>query len=99
MKSIVQANAGGASNSPSVAGKKPGDIATAMNADEKKTMPAEDMKALIADIQAHGDAARGEMIFRRKTLSCFSCHAIGGAGGPGRPRSLERREPPRRSIT
>jgi putative heme-binding domain-containing protein len=28
-----------------------------------------------------GDAARGELVFRRKELSCFQCHAIGGAGG------------------
>ena len=70
-----------ASTSPAIAGKKPGDLASAMNADDKKTMPAEDMKALIADMQQHGDAARGEKIFRRKTLSCLSCHALGGAGG------------------
>ena len=81
LKSAAQANAGGASSSPPIAGKKPGDLAAAMNADEKKSMSADDMKAMMADVQQHGDAARGEKIFRRKTLSCFSCHAIAGAGG------------------
>ena len=52
-----------------------------MNADEKKILAPEDMKALLADVQQHGDPARGEAIFRRATLSCFSCHALGGAGG------------------
>jgi putative heme-binding domain-containing protein len=28
-----------------------------------------------------GDPVRGEAVFRRKELSCFQCHAIGGAGG------------------
>jgi putative heme-binding domain-containing protein len=28
-----------------------------------------------------GDAARGELIYRRPALACATCHAIGGAGG------------------
>jgi len=32
-------------------------------------------------VKEKGDAARGEAVFRRKELSCFQCHAIGGAGG------------------
>ncbi len=80
-KSILQGQAAGASASPNLPGKKPADIAAAMNADEKKTIPPDEMKALLAEAQQHGDAARGEKIFRRKTLSCFSCHNIGGAGG------------------
>lgn len=28
-----------------------------------------------------GDAARGEMVFRRSSLQCATCHAIGGVGG------------------
>jgi putative heme-binding domain-containing protein len=28
-----------------------------------------------------GDPARGELIYRRASLACTSCHAIGGAGG------------------
>ncbi|HVE43085.1 MAG TPA: HEAT repeat domain-containing protein, partial [Planctomycetota bacterium] len=31
-------------------------------------------------VREKGDPARGEAIFRRKELSCFQCHAIGGAG-------------------
>ncbi len=32
-------------------------------------------------VQAHGNAARGEAIFRRAELNCFKCHAVGDAGG------------------
>jgi putative heme-binding domain-containing protein len=32
-------------------------------------------------VRAEGDPVRGEAVFRRKELSCFQCHAIGGAGG------------------
>jgi putative heme-binding domain-containing protein len=40
-----------------------------------------EMKQLVADVQEHGDAARGEAIFRRADQSCLKCHAIAGAGG------------------
>jgi putative membrane-bound dehydrogenase-like protein len=40
-----------------------------------------ELKQLVADVQAKGDAARGEIVYRRKELSCVACHAIGGAGG------------------
>ncbi len=33
------------------------------------------------DVKASGDAARGEVIYRRESLLCARCHAIGGAGG------------------
>ena len=36
---------------------------------------------LVADVRARGDAARGEVVFRRKELTCYKCHAIAGAGG------------------
>jgi putative heme-binding domain-containing protein len=32
-------------------------------------------------VREKGDPVRGEAVFRRKELSCFQCHAIGGAGG------------------
>jgi putative heme-binding domain-containing protein len=48
---------------------------------EPKLLSAEEMAALLAEIRDHGDPARGEAIFRRHDLSCFKCHAIGGAGG------------------
>ena len=44
-------------------------------------LTAEQMQSLVRDVSEKGDAARGEMIFRRKDTACFKCHAIGGAGG------------------
>jgi putative heme-binding domain-containing protein len=43
--------------------------------------PDAEMKQIAADALAKGDAARGEKLFHRRELSCFQCHAIGGAGG------------------
>jgi putative heme-binding domain-containing protein len=40
-----------------------------------------ELKQLVADVQSKGDPARGEAVYRRKDLSCVSCHSIGGAGG------------------
>lgn len=42
--------------------------------------PAE-MKQLVADVAAKGDAVRGEKVYRRADQLCLKCHAIGGAGG------------------
>lgn len=39
------------------------------------------MIALAGEAETHGDAARGEMIYRQTELACIACHAIGGAGG------------------
>ena len=39
------------------------------------------MKALIDEIRAKGDPARGELVFRRANLNCYKCHGIGPAGG------------------
>ncbi len=36
---------------------------------------------LIKRIDASGDAARGELVYRRKDLNCTQCHALTGAGG------------------
>jgi putative heme-binding domain-containing protein len=47
-----------------------------------------EVNQLVADVAAHGDAARGEAIFRRKEQACLKCHAIAGAGGQVGP-SLE----------
>lgn len=41
---------------------------------------AENLDALTADVDQLGDAARGELVYRRKALACTSCHAIGSAG-------------------
>jgi putative heme-binding domain-containing protein len=54
---------------------KAGDLAAA-----RKPPTADEVKAMVADA-LKADAARGEVIFRRQDLKCFTCHAIGGAGG------------------
>lgn len=40
-----------------------------------------DVPSLLAEMQASGNAARGELLFRRDDLQCLKCHAIGDAGG------------------
>ena len=40
-----------------------------------------DMKQIAARVAVEGDAAKGEVIFRRKDIGCVNCHAIGGVGG------------------
>jgi len=39
-----------------------------------------DVMQLAAEIREHGDAARGELVFRRADLTCTSCHGFAGAG-------------------
>jgi putative heme-binding domain-containing protein len=46
-----------------------------------KSLNPEQMAAMIQEVQAKGDAKRGEAIFRRADMSCYQCHGIGGAGG------------------
>ncbi|QDV45696.1 hypothetical protein Enr13x_55750 [Stieleria neptunia] len=41
---------------------------------------AEEIETLASDAETRGNAARGELIYRRKSLSCTQCHAIGPAG-------------------
>ena len=41
----------------------------------------EEMATLVAKVKASGDPKRGEAVFRRQQLLCFTCHAIGDAGG------------------
>jgi putative heme-binding domain-containing protein len=50
-----------------------------------RELTREQMTALVAEVAAKGDAARGESVFRRKELACFQCHAIAGAGGTVAP--------------
>ena len=40
----------------------------------------EQMQALAAEVEG-GSVERGETVYRRKSLLCITCHAIGGAGG------------------
>lgn len=42
---------------------------------------AEELAVLITEVETHGDAARGEEVFRRADLSCQKCHAVSQAGG------------------
>jgi putative heme-binding domain-containing protein len=46
-----------------------------------RTLNPEEMQQLVADVAQHGNAARGEAIFRRSDQQCLKCHAIAGAGG------------------
>ena len=46
-----------------------------------KQLSAEEMQTLLAQVAEHGDANRGETVFRRESLACMTCHAIAGAGG------------------
>lgn len=46
-----------------------------------KTLTPAEMTALLDEVKSKGDAARGEIVFRKASNSCLNCHAIGGAGG------------------
>ncbi|WP_437225914.1 HEAT repeat domain-containing protein [Planctomicrobium sp. SH661] len=41
----------------------------------------EEVQALVKQAVEQGDPARGELVFRRKDLSCVNCHAVSKAGG------------------
>ena len=45
-----------------------------------KMLLRENLDKLAADIEKHGDPARGEIIYRRNEMACTSCHSIGPAG-------------------
>ncbi len=51
----------------------------------KERMPqdldAGQIKSLAAEAGNNGDAAAGELVFRKPELACLTCHAVGGAGG------------------
>lgn len=55
--------------------------ATANVSTGPKVLSPEQMAKEIEFVQAHGNAARGEAIFRRAELNCFKCHSVGDAGG------------------
>lgn len=46
-----------------------------------KPLSKEEAATLMAEVEQHGDAARGEQVFRRSDLSCMKCHAVSKAGG------------------
>jgi len=43
--------------------------------------PSDELATLVQAVHDRGDAARGEEVFRRASLRCTTCHAIGGGGG------------------
>ncbi|MBX3442342.1 MAG: c-type cytochrome [Planctomyces sp.] len=49
--------------------------------DQPQKLTEDQVRQLLADVSEHGDAARGEDVFRREELTCFKCHAIGDSGG------------------
>ncbi|MCA8990429.1 MAG: HEAT repeat domain-containing protein [Planctomycetaceae bacterium] len=55
--------------------------------DAVKLSPAE-MQEFVALVAEKGDPARGEQVFRRASLNCLKCHAIGPAGGLVGPNML-----------
>ncbi|SVC15821.1 uncharacterized protein METZ01_LOCUS268675, partial [marine metagenome] len=46
-----------------------------------KQMTAAELKTLAARAMKEGDPFAGERVYRRSSLACTVCHAIGGAGG------------------
>lgn len=57
-------------------------VETAARLDRPLAMPSgESLRAMMAAVEAEGDAARGEGVYRRAELLCMNCHAIAGAGG------------------
>ncbi|MFO0906168.1 MAG: c-type cytochrome [Pirellulales bacterium] len=41
----------------------------------------EEVAKIVAEVNAKGNAERGEQVFRRKDLSCMKCHSVSRAGG------------------
>jgi putative heme-binding domain-containing protein len=56
-------------------------VAAADVATVNRQSSPEELKRLVALVQSHGDAARGELVFRSAATGCVNCHAIAGAGG------------------
>ncbi len=48
----------------------------------KQHLTAAEMKEATAHVAARGNPVIGERIYRRASLACMTCHAIGGAGSP-----------------
>jgi putative heme-binding domain-containing protein len=66
-------------------GKKGEKLAAALapiaRIDLAATAPPADYTWLVDRARRDGDPGRGEEIYRRGSLACVTCHAIGGAGG------------------
>ncbi|SFH93669.1 PVC-type heme-binding CxxCH protein [Planctomicrobium piriforme] len=68
------------------AGKRGEPLVTAMRtagglSGVPKSLTPDELAALLAQVQKQGDPNRGEAIYRRKELTCITCHSLGGAGG------------------
>lgn len=48
---------------------------------EAKTLSAQEVAALVAEVRAKGDRKRGEAIFHRADMACLTCHRVGNEGG------------------
>ncbi len=65
-------------------GRERAELSTALSRaggldDGPAELTPEQMARMVAAVQEHGDAARGQELFRR--LECAQCHAIAGSGG------------------
>ena len=47
----------------------------------KMSLSQDEMIAMIERVNKHGNATRGERVYRRESLQCVVCHAIGEVGG------------------
>jgi putative heme-binding domain-containing protein len=54
--------------------------AAGINEDTAPVTP-ELVAGLVAEVEKSGNAARGELVFRRNDLSCMKCHAVSAGGG------------------
>jgi putative heme-binding domain-containing protein len=63
---------------------------------QSKPLSPSELAELVADVTTKGNAARGELIFRRPDLNCMSCHSVSKAGGEVGPdlSSLGQTSPP-----
>jgi putative heme-binding domain-containing protein len=48
---------------------------------QSKALSAGELTKLVVEVATKGDAARGELVFRRAALNCMSCHSLCKAGG------------------
>ena len=48
---------------------------------EAQTLTEKDYQRIAGSVKNTGNPANGELIYRRATSGCSTCHAIGGAGG------------------
>jgi len=66
-------------------GKPPEDLIAALQKSGElkpmnQSLTDDQMARMVARIQGEGNAKQGESIYRRSSLQCIACHAIGGVG-------------------